>query len=69
LYRIYQRKPDLKDMIEKVIGQHIERVSKLMASSAEKAEDLKEELEGAKNLIDAPNQPMITNFDDEKMTK
>jgi len=40
-----------------------------MASSSEKAEDLKEELEVAKNLIDAPNQPMITNFDDEKMKK
>jgi len=47
LYRIYQRKPDLKDMIDKVIGQHIENMKKLMASSSEKAEDLKEELEAA----------------------
>jgi len=34
-------------MIDKVIGQHIENMKKLMASSSEKAEDLKEELEAA----------------------
>jgi hypothetical protein len=45
LYRIYQRKPDLKDMVEKVIGSHIENLQKAMTQDAERAEDLKEELE------------------------
>jgi len=40
-----------------------------MAQDAERAEDLKEELELSQNVINAPSQPMLKNFDDQALTK
>jgi len=34
-------------MVEKVVGKHVQTIKKLMATSPEKAEDLKDELEVA----------------------
>lgn len=56
-------------MVEKVLGKHIESIKAAMQSLPDRAEDLKEELEGTENVIKAPTQPMLTNFDDQKLTK
>jgi len=69
LYRVYQRKPDLKDRIGEVLEKHITNVTAAINTMPDRAESLQDELQLIQKVLDAPNQPMRVNFDVSQIKK
>ena len=69
LYRLYQRKTDLKERIEGVLGMHQESINAAIPEMPDRAEALQDELQLIQKVLDAPNQPMRVNFDMSKLKK
>ena len=69
LYRLYQRKTDLKPRIEGVLGAHQESINAAIPEMPDRAESLQDELALIQKVLDAPNQPMRVNFDMSKLKK
>lgn len=69
LYRVYQRKPDLKDRIGEVLEKHITNVTAAINTMPDRAESLQDELQLVQKVLDAPNQPMRVNFDVSQIKK
>lgn len=63
LYRVYQRQPDLKKIIDIVLVNHNDKLQEAMKESEEKKEQFEDELNLVNQAYNAPKQEMEKNFD------
>ena len=54
LFRVYQRRPELKVIIEPVVYQHLANLTEACKTMPERAEALQDEIEVAKKVLNAP---------------
>jgi len=69
LFRVYQRRPEMKNVIEPVLYQHISNLFEACKTIPEREEFLKEEIELAKKVLDAPNQNMRVNYQETELKR
>ena len=69
LFRVYQRRPELKVIIEPVVYQHLANLTEACKTMPERADALQDEIEVAKKVLNAPFQPMAVNYQQTELKK